>query len=110
MSEPTAPVTPAEDTVEIPDAPSPFDPAAPVETSGKASQRAEDGPGSDPDDDEGHPAAGALIDPDAPADPAFHGPYDPDEFGMTSDGSPLNAYGRSAAMNNVRESEAVDGD
>lgn len=74
--------------------PTQYDPAAPVETGPKASP-------VDPlveGDHTDHPSAGDLIDPDAPADPAYHGPYDPMN-GYDDQDHPLNAYGRSEAMN-----------
>lgn len=89
MSEPTVPDAPA-DTTQPPD----FDPGAEVPTnpSGPVDPAQEN-----PDDE--HPGTGPLIDPDLPPDAEFHGPYDAAANGTDAEGNPLNAYGRTEAMN-----------
>lgn len=86
-------------TEDAPGRPTPFDPEAPVETVsypslGGIDEANPDGP---------QPAAGDLIDPALPADPAYHGPYIGADFGYVAAeggiGEPVNAYGRSASMN-----------
>jgi hypothetical protein len=96
MTDPIEPVEPAQDDTEPPARPGPFDPAAPAETTAKASHRAQDGP--EPGE-ASHPLAGEFINPEAPVGPEWHGPYNAAEFGTDAKGDPVNAYGRSEPTN-----------